>query len=86
MGDSWKEERAVMQDFERLMLAIYEGTIAADRLFVGHDVLMTELGLDKLAFSRLHGALSRKGFLNPGAIGMERLSTSGIEYVENRLR
>ena len=74
-----------MRDFEELLVAIYVNTIEANKLFVGNDVMMKRLNIDKEAFSRLHALLDRKGFLNPGAVGMVRLSQAGIEYVENNL-
>lgn len=74
-----------MRDYEELMVAIYVNTIEADKLFVGHNVLMMRLNINKQAFSRLHALLTRRGFLDPGVVGMERLSEAGIEYVENRL-
>ena len=74
-----------MRDFEELLVAIYVNTIEADKLFVGHDVLMKRLSIDKQTFLRLLRLLSRRGFLDTGVVGMERLSEAGIEYVENNL-
>lgn len=75
-----------MRDFEEVMVAVYVNTIEADRLFVGHDVLIARLAIDKPAFLRLRALLDRRGFLDPAApVQMIRLSQAGIEYVEDRL-
>lgn len=75
-----------MEDFEKLMVAIYEDTIAKDALFARHDALVQKLGIDQQTFSHLHSVLDQKRYLGRGVAGMVCLSHSGIEYVERYLR
>jgi len=75
-----------MRDFEKLMVAIYEGTVRANKLFVDDDDLRTSLSISDLAFSRLLREIDRRKFLAEAFVQRQRLNTAGIEYVEQELR
>jgi hypothetical protein len=74
-----------MRDFEKLMVAIYEGTVRANRLFVDDDDLRTSLCISNLAFSRILREIDRRKLLAEAVMQRQRLNTAGIEYVEQRL-
>jgi hypothetical protein len=74
-----------MRDFEKLMVAIYEGTVRANRLFVDDDNLRTSLCISNLALLRLLREIDRRKLLAEAVMQRQRLNTAGIEDVEQRL-
>ncbi len=74
-----------MRDFEKLMVAIYEGTVRANRLFVDDHDLRTSLCISNLALLRLLREIDRRKLLAEAVMQRQRLNTAGIEDVEQRL-
>jgi hypothetical protein len=76
-----------MQDFERLMLAIYNGTEDSGKPFVTEATMRDQLRLDPEAMKPLTSTLEQRGFLAAGIPdGNLTLSEMGLAYVERYLK
>jgi hypothetical protein len=76
-----------MQDFERLMLAIYNGTVASGKPFVTEATMKDRLRLDPEAMKPLTFTLEQRGFLAANIPdGNSTLSEMGLAYVERYLK
>jgi hypothetical protein len=76
-----------MQDFERLMLAIYNGTEDSGKPFVTEATMRDQLRLDPEAMKPLTSTLEQRGFLAAGTPdGNLTLSEMGLAYVERYLK
>ena len=74
-----------MQDFERLMLAIYKGTEESGNPFVTEATMRDQLRLNPEA--PLSSTLEQRGFLAVGVPnGNLTLSEMGLAYVERYLK
>ena len=76
-----------MQDFERLMVAIYTGTEESGNSFVAEASMRDQLRLDPEAMKPLISPLEQRGFLAAGVPnGNLTLSEMGLAYVERYLK
>ena len=76
-----------MQDFERLMLAIYKGTEESGNPFVTEATMRDQLRLGPEAMKPLTSTLEQRGFLAAGVpVGNLTLSEMGLAYVERYLK
>jgi hypothetical protein len=76
-----------MQDFERLLLAIYNGTVESGKPFVTEATMKDQLRLDPEAMKSLSFTLEERGFLAAGIPGGNlTLSEMGVAHVERYLK
>jgi hypothetical protein len=76
-----------VKDFERLMLAVYDGTVETSKPFVSLAALEDQLKLDPETMKSLIFTLTQRSFLSANAPGNKlALSESGIAYVERNLK
>jgi hypothetical protein len=76
-----------MQDFERLMLAIYKGTEESGNPFMTEATMRDQLRLDPEAMKPLISTLEQRGFLAAGVPdGNLTLSEMGLAHVERYLK
>jgi hypothetical protein len=81
------QREAKMQDFERLMLAIYNGTVEGGKPFVTEATMKDQLRLDPEAMKPLTFTLDQRGFLAAGIPGGNlTLSEIGVAHVERYLK
>ena len=76
-----------MKDFERLMLAVDDGTVESSKPFVTLAAIEDQLKLDPETMKSLTFTLTQRSFLSANVTGNQlALSESGIAYVERNLK